>query len=69
MDGEYSKQLEFWLNLQASREQIVSFFNSDLNSVFIFLTIEKALSQSALLFGSTNRLLASFARTPNLLFT
>jgi hypothetical protein len=46
----------------------VSLFKSDLNSVCIFLMIEKALSdsESALLFGNTNKVFASFERTPNL---
>jgi len=34
--------------------------------VCIFLVIEKALSESALLFGNTNKVFASFERTPNL---
>ena len=47
---------------------MVSLFKSDLNSVCIFLMIEKALSdsESALLFGNTNKVFASFERTPNL---
>ena len=45
---------------------MVSLFKSDLNSVCIFLMIEKALSESALLFGNTNNVFASFERTPNL---
>jgi hypothetical protein len=35
---------------------MVSLFKSDLNSVCIFLMIEKALSESALLFGNTNHI-------------
>ena len=74
----YTVQLPFWLTAIPqhlmhihnngdfdSNEQSVSFFNSDLNSVCIFLTIENALSQSALLLGRTKRALANFDNTLN----
>jgi len=55
-----------WLNLQVSNAHRLLLLSSDLKSVCIFLTILKALSQSALLFGNTSKVMANLERRLNL---
>ena len=57
LSGVNSIQLVGWLILTLITAHIVSFVSSDLDSVWIFLRIENALSASALEMGRTSNAL------------